>query len=62
MVQLEASYVAAGLRNSIYAITPERIVIGGGLTGLFPLVRSGLSAALAGPAGALILAKQAIGG
>lgn len=49
-VQLEATYLAAGLRNIIYAIAPQRIVIGGGLTGLpglFPLVRSCLSAALA---------------
>lgn len=49
-IQLEAGYLAAGLRNIVYAIAPQRIVIGGGLTGLpglFPLVRSGLSAALA---------------
>ncbi|MGH3670582.1 MAG: ROK family protein [Pseudonocardiaceae bacterium] len=49
-IQLEAGYLAAGLRNIVYAIAPQRIVIGGGLTGLpglFPLVRARLSAALA---------------
>jgi fructokinase len=45
-IRLEAGYLAAGLRNIIYAIAPQRIVIGGGVTGLpglFPLVRAYLS-------------------
>jgi fructokinase len=40
VVQLEAAYLAAGLRNIVYPIAPQRIVIGGsvtGLPGLFPL-------------------------
>jgi fructokinase len=50
-VQLEAAYLAAGLRNIIYAIAPQRIMIGGSvarLPGLFPLVRANLREALAG--------------
>jgi fructokinase len=50
-VELEAGYLGAGLCNVVYALAPERIVIGGGvsrLPGLFPLVRRGLAAALAG--------------
>lgn len=49
--QLEAAYLAAGLRNIVYALAPQRIVIGGGVAGLpelFPLLRDHLSAALAG--------------
>ena len=84
-VALEAGYLAAGLRNISYALAPQRIVIGGGVTGLpglLPLVRTGLAeslagypdlpertaedfvvpaalGALAGPAGALVLAERA---
>jgi fructokinase len=50
-VALEAAYLAAGLRNIVYPIAPQRIVIGGsvtGLPGLFPLVRANLAEALAG--------------
>jgi fructokinase len=50
-VHLEAAYLAAGLRNIVYAIAPQRIMIGGGVTrlpGLFPLVRATLREALAG--------------
>ncbi len=50
-VQLEAAYLAAGLRNIVYVIAPQRIMIGGsvtGLPGLFPLVRANLCDALAG--------------
>lgn len=50
-LQLEAAYLVAGLRNVVYAIAPQRIVIGGGvasLPGLFPLVRAGLGKTLAG--------------
>jgi fructokinase len=50
-VALEAAYLAAGLRNIVYPIAPQRIVIGGGVTGLpglFPLVRAKLVEALAG--------------
>ncbi len=50
-VRLEAAYLAAGLRNIVYAIAPQRIVLGGsvsGLPGLLALVRSNLAEALAG--------------
>jgi fructokinase len=39
---LEARYLAAGIRNLVYSIAPERVVIGGGivnLPGLLPAVR-----------------------
>jgi fructokinase len=84
-VRLEAHYLASGLRDMVYAVAPQRIVIGGGvarLPGLFPLVHARLTdtlagypgleehasgefivpaalGALAGPAGALVLAEQA---
>ncbi|MEU0742256.1 ROK family protein [Streptomyces sp. NPDC006134] len=50
-LRLEAAYLAVGLRNIVYTTAPQRIVIGGGvaeLPGLFPLLRTELSAALAG--------------
>jgi fructokinase len=50
-VELEATYLAAGLRNIVYAIAPQRIVIGGSvaeLPGLFPLVGAACLDALAG--------------
>lgn len=50
-VALEAAYLAGGLRNIVYPIAPQRIVIGGGVTGLpglFPLLRANLAEALAG--------------
>ncbi|HEX2298719.1 MAG TPA: ROK family protein [Pseudonocardiaceae bacterium] len=85
-VELEAAYLAAGLRNIVYAIAPQRIVLGGSvsaLPGLFPAIRARLAellagypglpehdaeqfvvpaalGALAGPAGALVLAEQAL--
>jgi fructokinase len=85
-VEWEAGYLAAGLRNIVYTLFPERVVIGGSvpqLPGLFPLVRSSLLqmlagygslpeheaedfvspaglGGLAGPAGALVLAENAL--
>lgn len=50
-VELEAGYLAAGLRNVVYALAPERIVVGGGvakLPGLLPAVGERLRADLAG--------------
>jgi fructokinase len=50
-VEWEAAYVAAGLRNIVYTIAPQLIVIGGGITGLpglFPMVRARLVETLAG--------------
>ncbi|WP_083731313.1 ROK family protein [Protofrankia sp. BMG5.30] len=50
-VELEAAYLAEGLRNVVYCTAPERIVIGGGMSvlpGLFPLVRAELAKRLAG--------------
>ncbi|MDQ4092439.1 MAG: ROK family protein [Actinomycetota bacterium] len=49
--RLQAAYLAAGLRNIVYSLVPQRIVIGGSVTGLpelFPLIRANLSEALAG--------------
>ncbi|MEU3063779.1 ROK family protein [Streptomyces subrutilus] len=50
-LRMEAAYLAAGLRNIVYTVAPQRIVIGGGVaafTGLFPLLRTELTATLAG--------------
>jgi len=50
-VELEAAYLAQGLRNVVYSVAPERIVIGGGvanLPDLFPRVRARLAEALGG--------------
>jgi fructokinase len=50
-VDLEATYLAAGVRNIVYTVAPQRVIIGGGvssLPGLFPLVRSRLVATLGG--------------
>ncbi len=50
-VQIEAFYVAAGLRTIVYTLAPERIVIGGGvsaLPGLLPSIRSRLLGFIAG--------------
>lgn len=49
--RFEANYLAAGLRNIIYAIAPERIVIGGSvahLPGLFPMLRAAVAGTLSG--------------
>jgi fructokinase len=50
-VELEAFYLAAGLRNVIYTIAPERIVLGGGvsqLPNLLTRIRVRLQQTLAG--------------
>jgi len=50
-VELEAFYLAAGLRNVIYTIAPERIVLGGGVSRLPDLltrIRAKLQETLAG--------------
>jgi fructokinase len=50
-VEIEAHYLAAGLRNVVYALAPERIVVGGGVAampGLLPAVGARLADALAG--------------
>ena len=50
-VEMEAHYLAAGLRNVVYTVAPERILIGGGVAqmpGLMPAVRSALADQLAG--------------
>lgn len=47
----EAAYLAAGLRNAVYAFAPERIVLGGGVAhmpGLVERVRQALTASLGG--------------
>jgi len=48
---LEARYLAAALANLVYAVSPQRIVLGGGVMDqahLFPLVRRELAALLNG--------------
>jgi fructokinase len=50
-VELEAAYLASGLRTVVYALAPERIVVGGGvglLPGLLPRLRARLVESLAG--------------
>jgi len=50
-VELEAFYLAAGLRNVVYTIAPERIVLGGGVSempGLLTRIRARLQETLAG--------------
>lgn len=50
-LQFEGHYIAEGLRNIVYTVAPQRIVIGGGVSkmdGLFPAIRSSLAAALSG--------------
>ena len=49
-MDLEAFYVATGLRVLTYAFSPERIVVGGGVglaPGLLPRLRTHLGSALA---------------
>lgn len=49
-VEVEAGYLAAGLRNIVYTLAPQRIVIGGGVSALpdlFPLIRTNLAGLLA---------------
>ena len=50
-VDVEAAYLAAGIRNVVYTLAPQRIVIGGGvrnLPGLFPAIRRHLADQLNG--------------
>lgn len=50
-VELEAAYLAAGLRSLVYVLAPGSIVLGGGvmeLPGLLPAVRAALATELAG--------------
>jgi len=49
--QLEASYIAAALHNTICMLSPERVILGGGVisqTHLLPLVRTNLVRSLKG--------------
>jgi fructokinase len=50
-LDLEAHYLAAGLRTAVYAFAPERIILGGGvaqMSGLVERVRRELAATLGG--------------
>jgi fructokinase len=50
-VDLEAAYLAAGIRTIVYALAPERVILGGGvvnLPGLVPRIRERLATALGG--------------
>lgn len=50
-LRVEAFYVAQGLRNVVYTLAPQRIIVGGGVSkmpGIFPAVQQELKAALAG--------------
>ncbi len=51
-LDVEAHYLAAGLRTIVYALAPERIVLGGGvmaMEGLLPAVQARLAPMLAYP-------------
>jgi fructokinase len=87
-VEWEAGYLAESVRNIVYTLAPQRVVLGGSvpqLPGLFPRLRARLGEALAGygalpehraedfvvpaglgamagPAGALLLAELALDG
>lgn len=50
-VAMEAHYIAEGLRNVVYTLAPQRIVVGGGVSkmeGLLPAIQSALVQSLAG--------------
>jgi fructokinase len=50
-VDLEAAYLASGIRAIVYALAPERVILGGGvldLPGLLPRIRERLAARLGG--------------
>lgn len=50
-VDLEGFAIAQGLRNIVYTIAPERIIVGGGIAkmpGIFPSIRNHLADTLAG--------------
>jgi fructokinase len=50
-IEIEAHYVAQGLRNIVYTIAPERIIVGGGvpkMPRIFPAIRRSLAATLSG--------------
>lgn len=50
-VAVEAHYLAEGVRNIVYALAPQRVIVGGGtsaMPGLLPELRRRLVAALAG--------------
>ncbi len=50
-IEIEAHYLAEGVRNIVYTLAPERVVIGGGIAameGLFPEIRRRLATTLNG--------------
>lgn len=50
-VEMEAHYVAEGLRNIVYSLAPQRIIVGGGVSkmdGLLPAISSALITTLSG--------------
>jgi fructokinase len=50
-VEIEAWYLAAGIRSMVYVLAPERVILGGGVSGmpgLVPAVRRALADTLAG--------------
>ena len=59
--ELEAGYLATGLVNLILALSPERIILGGGVMGqsqLFPMIRERVQQLLAGYVGSPALLGQ----
>lgn len=50
-LEFEAHYLAEGIRNIVYVLAAQRVIIGGGVSkmeGLFPAIRSALKTSLAG--------------
>lgn len=50
-LEFEGHYIADGLRNIVYTLAPQRIIVGGGVSkmeGLLPEIRSSLAASLSG--------------
>ncbi len=50
-LEFEAHYIAEGVRNIVYTLAPQRVIVGGGVSkmdGLFPALRSALRSSLSG--------------
>jgi len=50
-LEFEAHYIAEGIRNIVYILAPQRVIVGGGVSrmeGLFPAIRTALRASMSG--------------